>query len=46
MKTIPDKKQDGDSQSDAPLNKKSTVNSMQRMMTTKTSHEKRGQWRC
>ena len=51
----PDKKQDGDSQSDAPLNEKSTVNSItnrhqrykaQRMMITKTSREKRGQWRC
>ena len=51
----PDKKSDGDSQSDTSINEKSTVKSFykstlvaqgQWMMMTKTSHKKRGQWRC
>ena len=51
----PDKKSDDCNQSDVSINKLSTVNSVNestseykalRMMTTKTSREKRGQWRC
>ena len=51
----PDKKSDDYDQSDAPINKRSTVNSINEsiqmykalwMMITKTSCKKRGQWRC
>ena len=51
----PNKKSDDYSQSDASINKMSTVNSINestsevqglRMMITKMSHEKCGQWRC
>ena len=43
----PNKKSDDYNQSDAPINKRSTVNSMnESIMTMTTSREKRGQWRC
>ena len=56
-KNNPGKKSDDYDQSYAPISKRSTVNSVkltnrhqrykaQWMMITKTSREKRGQWRC